>query len=122
MVLAFTISLPVSSVRVPATTSRCPARAIPRASANPRNAPANGAVSPLKMYEDFLRAGNARPEDADVFETADGGLVCEWTPALAHAAALKKYENFLRSEDAEGVDISKPVYVSAEGRLLCRID
>lgn len=77
--------------------------------------------TPLQQYEAFLRQGNGRADDATVFETADGGLVCEWTPALAHAA-LKKYEQFLKSDDAEGVDITRPVYCSAEGRLVCHIN
>lgn len=77
--------------------------------------------SPLHTYQNFLRAGNAQPDDAPVYQTAEGALVCEWNPALAQILALNHYQRFLQTADARGVDLSRPVYYSAEGRLVCKI-
>lgn len=78
------------------------------------------------------RAASAPPkEDVDVVR---GGLASEWSPQIARQRrmagqvmqleadiALDNYLAFLASTDAQGVDLTVPVYCTVDGALVCRL-
>lgn len=97
----------------------------------------------LMAYESFLRSASSdfapssnpagactsRPtDDAPVFQTADGALVCEWSSTIATshqkadlaANALFEYEAFITSSNVEGVDVNRAVYLTDNGCLICK--
>lgn len=96
----------------------------------------------LTAYEDFLRGSPAPQadeltsadaqtadiiEDAPIFQTAEGGLVCQWDATIASERrrsilarkALQEYEEFMTTPYAAGVNVSSPVYLTDDGSLVC---
>lgn len=81
----------------------------------------------VRAYEKFLKEcppAKRAALDAPVYETADGGLVCQWDAEDAKLRktfkAMREYEMFLNSEMAEGVDLTRPVFLAQYG-LVCEL-
>lgn len=78
----------------------------------------------LLEYQLFLQS--CSPEDrmamtkAPVYKTADGALVCHWSPAISQAYEIAAdYERFLASPDASDIDRTAPVFLAPTGGLIC---
>lgn len=100
------------------------------------------AVAPLQRilsaYENFLQSQRLAElgvdTAVDVFGTAQGGLVCEWSEeiakervvkasggALPGLVALGNYESFLASPEAHGIDPAVGVFFTSNGGLVCHL-
>lgn len=129
-----------------ASRSRCVCSRQKQAVTGTATVPSNTQISierrQLTAYEDFLRGVSLRQlegltggdvqtaytsEDAPVFQTAEGGLVCQWDVAIASErrrsararTALAEYEAFMATTQAAELNASTPVYLTDGGNLVC---